>query len=65
MEENQQGVVLRHQVRLAEDAARVSVPGQPGKAEPQVHLIRDGNVVKAIEVVCACGQRLRLNCLYH
>jgi hypothetical protein len=63
--EESQGVVSGHQIRVAEETTRVPVPGQPGKSEPQVHLLRDGNVVKAIEVVCACGQRMRLNCLYH
>ena len=58
-------VVPHHHVRVASEAARVAIPGQAGLvAEPHVTLIRDGDVVKAVEIVCSCGQRLRLNCVY-
>jgi len=51
-------------VRMVEEAARVFVPGQPVRPEPHVHLVRDGNTIKAIEVACTCGQRIRLKCVY-
>ena len=60
----QRGVVPCHRVRLGGESARVAVPGQDARREPQIILIRDGDTVKAIEVVCTCGQRIRLNCVF-
>jgi hypothetical protein len=60
----QHGVVPSQRVRVLDECARVFVPGQTARPEPQVHLVRDGNTVKAIEVVCPCGQRIRLKCVY-
>ena len=57
------GLVPSHRVRLARERTRVCPPGQP-PAEPQIILIRDGDVVRAIEVVCTCGKRTRMNCVF-
>ena len=35
---------------------------QPKK--PQITLIKEGDVVRAIEVICACGEVIRLDCEY-
>jgi hypothetical protein len=51
-------------VRLGQGQVRVSPPGKDHDAEPQVILIRDGDTVSAIEVICTCGQRIRLNCVF-
>ncbi len=59
-----QTVLPAQRVRVLDEAAQVVVPGQAVRPEPQVHLIRDGNTVQAIEVVCSCGQRIRLKCVY-
>ena len=42
------------------------VPGssQPAKNGPRVELIKDGDVVVAIEVYCDCGKVIRLECEY-
>lgn len=32
--------------------------------QPTVQLIRDGDVVRAVEIVCGCGQKIRLKCVY-
>ncbi|GIW78408.1 MAG: hypothetical protein KatS3mg105_0215 [Gemmatales bacterium] len=31
---------------------------------PTVELIREGTVVRAIEVTCTCGEKIRLDCQY-
>jgi hypothetical protein len=60
----QQGVVPSQRVRLLDEAAWVGAPGQPAATEPQVQLLREGSTVKAIDVVCTCGQHIRLRCVY-
>jgi hypothetical protein len=59
-----QNVLPAQRVRLADDAAQVLVPGQGACPAPQVHLIRDGNTIQAVEIACTCGQRIRLTCVY-
>lgn len=44
--------------------ARVPVPGAHTEAQPKVELIRAGNVIRAIDVTCTCGRRIRLRCNY-
>jgi hypothetical protein len=57
-------IVPQHRVHMKHDYTRVAVPGQDQANEPQITLIRDGDTVKAIEVICTCGQRIRLNCVF-
>jgi hypothetical protein len=43
------------------------VPGphdHGGAAEPRVEVIRDGDVIQAIDVTCTCGKRIRIHCEY-
>ncbi|HZT79873.1 MAG TPA: hypothetical protein VFA26_06615 [Gemmataceae bacterium] len=52
-------------VRLSGEAARVLVPGgHAACAEPRVEVLREGDVIRAIDVTCPCGQRIRLRCEY-
>jgi hypothetical protein len=51
-------------VKLVPEPTRVAVPGACDGSEPTVNLIRDGDAVRAIEVICTCGKRLVLNCVY-
>jgi hypothetical protein len=62
--EAEKGILPGHRVRLSRGLTRVGVPGHESAAEPQIILVREGDTVKAIEVVCTCGQRIRLNCLF-
>jgi hypothetical protein len=56
------GLVSGRHVRLSGESARVGAPcAADGK--PHVQVIRDGNLVKAIEVTCGCGQRIYLRCV--
>jgi hypothetical protein len=57
-------VIPAAHVRLVPEPTRVSIPGDSCADEPQVNLIRDGDTVRAIEVVCTCGKRVVLNCVY-
>lgn len=59
------GVVCREHVRVLGEAARVG-PHEPAPAVtgPQINMLRDGETVRAIEVICTCGERIVLNCVY-
>ena len=41
-----------------------SVPHAPGGAAPTIEVIREGDVVQAIDVTCTCGETFRLWCSY-
>jgi hypothetical protein len=57
-------VVPGQMVRRTPEPARVVIPGHGTHAEPQVEIIRQGDVIQAIDVICPCGRRTRLRCLY-
>ena len=57
-------VVPGHRVQVTGEMARVGVPGQHPAHEPRIELIREGDEVRAIDVTCPCGQRVRLQCVY-
>jgi len=65
-EETSRGVVPERLVRVSGEVARVGAPTASSPArEPQLELIRDGEILRAIDVVCSCGQRIRLRCVYN
>ncbi|VTT97908.1 unnamed protein product [Gemmataceae bacterium] len=47
-----------HAVRIGEPEPASAGPG------PKVELVREGGVVRAIEVVCSCGERITIQCEY-
>jgi hypothetical protein len=57
------GVVPGTSVRLGGTPARVGAPA-PLPAEPSIEVVRAGDVIQAIDIVCVCGQHIRLHCLY-
>ena len=57
------GLVPGTSVRLSDVPARVGAP-EPVPAGPTIELVRSGEVVRAIDIVCPCGQHIRLHCLY-
>jgi hypothetical protein len=57
-------IIPASHIRLLGESLPVGAPGAEPCAEPQVNVIRDGDVVRAIEVVCTCGQRVVLDCVY-
>lgn len=59
-----QAIIPGRCVRLSGESARVSVPRHGSNGEPHVELIRDGEVIQAIDITCPCGQHIRLRCVY-
>lgn len=57
-------VVPGHCIRLTEEPARVGVPQNGHASDPQVEVIREGDIIRAIDITCSCGQRIRLRCDY-
>ncbi len=57
-------VVPGCRVHLTGEMARVGPPVPLVGSEPRVEIIREGNEVRAIDVTCPCGQRVRLQCIY-
>ncbi|MGH7169586.1 MAG: hypothetical protein ACRELG_04825 [Gemmataceae bacterium] len=64
--EFQAGTVVRGTcVHVSGDPARVGIPGQEPATEPRIEIIRSGDVIQAIDILCGCGQHIRLHCHYH
>ena len=57
-------VIPASHIRMLGEPLPVGAPGAEACAEPQVNVIRDGDTVRAIEVVCTCGKRVVLDCVY-
>jgi hypothetical protein len=52
-------------VRVSDESARVGAPGSSAPAgQPRVEMVREGDLLRAIDVVCGCGKRIRLRCVY-
>ncbi len=52
-------------VIVPQDTAEEPLAESPAPAdEPQVALVREGDVIQAIEVTCTCGHKIRLRCVY-
>lgn len=68
--EKQEGEPLRWAVipgscvRVSEETASVGGVRSTPVGAPHIELIRDGEVIRAIDVTCGCGQRIRLRCTY-
>jgi hypothetical protein len=63
-EQANRAVVPGRCVRVSAQTARVAVPGQAHACDPVVELVRDGDIVQAIDITCPCGRHIRLRCLY-
>lgn len=57
-------VLPGHRVVQTAEMARVGSSHAHGTGQSTVELIRDGDVVKAIDVTCACGEKMRIWCSY-
>lgn len=49
-------------VREGEDRAVIPVPGHECADEPTLELVREGDIVRAIDVSCPCGRKFRILC---
>ena len=58
-----QSVIASRLVRVSAERQRIGPPLEEG-AEPTVELIRDGDAIIGVEVVCACGKRVRVRFEY-
>jgi hypothetical protein len=63
LENGRQAVIPSQCVRFSRETAHVPVPRRNG-GEPKVELVRSGDRIRAIDVTCSCGQRIRLRCDY-
>ena len=52
------------QIRIDETQSCVLVPANGCSSDPIIDLVRTGDRIEAIEITCACGKRIRLNCQY-
>jgi hypothetical protein len=62
--EHNRVVVPGQLVRITAETAHVNVPGHEAALTPRVELITQGDVIQAIDILCTCGQKIRLRCLY-
>ncbi len=65
-DDTRRGLIPGRRVRVAGET-RVPGPhdhGGPAGEEPCVEVIRDGDVIQAIDVTCTCGKRIRIRCDY-
>jgi len=44
--------------------ARGGLPGAPSRAQPDIKLRKDGDLIEAIEITCPCGNHMVIECLY-
>jgi hypothetical protein len=52
------------QSNVLNEQGTVRIPVRRDLGEPQVHIAREGDRIAHIDVVCRCGNRLRLVCEY-
>jgi hypothetical protein len=58
-------LVSADRVRVSEEAVLIGVPrAGESRGEPKIQLVREGGVIRAIEVVCSCGELIRIRCDY-
>ena len=57
-------VLPGNRVRQSDETTLVGVPRQADEHGTTVELVKDGNVVRAIDVICSCGQKTRVWCVY-
>ncbi|MCA9263105.1 MAG: hypothetical protein KDA60_04630 [Planctomycetales bacterium] len=52
-----------NRVRVAQNARAIRIPSSDQGAM-EINVVKEGDVVTRIEVVCSCGQRTWLDCRY-
>ena len=60
-------VLPGHRVIQTSETTRVGSPhvhSPAASGQPKVELVREGDVVKAIDVTCSCGETMRIWCSY-
>jgi hypothetical protein len=59
-----QRVVPAGRVRDSGLRVKLAIPGQETVEEPILEVVRDGDIVRALDIICSCGQRIRVLCDY-
>jgi hypothetical protein len=59
-------VVTADRVTVSAEVVRIGAPRAADDApgEPKVQLVREDGVIRAIDVTCTCGERVRIRCDY-
>lgn len=58
------GRVIRGSAVQNSGTSSIAIPAGADHRKTEVHLIREGEIVREIEVTCSCGEILRLHCQY-
>lgn len=62
--ETPQSVFPGHRVIQTTEVARIGGAHSHSTGQPSVELVREGDVVKAIDITCSCGEKMRIWCSY-
>lgn len=57
-------IIPEQRVVFSRERVPVPIPAETRSREPKIELVRENDVIRAIDVTCACGQRIRLVCDY-
>ena len=57
-------IVSGARVRVSGEAVRIGPPRSADANEPKVQVVREGDVIQTIQVVCTCGERICIRCEY-
>jgi hypothetical protein len=58
-------VVPADRVKVAADAVPIGAPRRAeARGEPKVQLVREDGTIRAIDVLCPCGEWIRIRCDY-
>jgi hypothetical protein len=62
--ETPQAVLPGYRVIQTTEVARVGGAHTHPTGQHSVELVREGDVVKAIDITCSCGEKMRIWCSY-
>lgn len=57
-------IVPGHRVVQTSEVTKIGSPHAHPTASATVELLREGDIVKAIDVTCSCGEKIRIWCSY-
>jgi hypothetical protein len=62
----QKSVVTAARIRVSDEPIRVGAPSVVlAHGEPKIQLIREDGTVRAIDITCGCGEKIRIRCDYN
>ena len=62
--EQKHNVIAAEQVRFDEGSIRVGNPQRADAPQPAIELTKVDDTVRSIEVICTCGKKIHLTCVY-